>query len=95
MKKLLKQFCDFLFDDKKDYVHLIYDLDYDKELTNEDYLKIKNDILKIYNYYQKNPDKYIKKVSLLNKKAKKLNLNLVYDYLEKLINNYTKKIIIN
>ena len=51
--------------------------------------------MKIYNYYEKNPDKYIKKVSLLNKKAKKLNLNLVYDYLEKLINNYTKKIIIN
>jgi len=94
-KSYWKQFYDFLFDDKKDYIHLIYDLSYYEKLSNKNYNKIKNDILTQYNYYEKNPKKYIQKVESLNKNAKKLNLNLVYDYLEKLINSYTDNLLID
>lgn len=88
-----RQFYDYILNDKEDYVHLIYKLNYDQCISNSLYEKIKKDILNKYTFFEKNPDEYIKIVNSLNKKIKKININSMLKYLYQLISEYTDKIL--
>ena len=74
-----------------DYFQLTYDYDNEKPLNNELYNKIKNDILAIYHYLEKNENIY-KKIS---ENSLKVSQNITVDesvsYLYNLIETYTKQ----
>ena len=92
-KGYFRQFYDYILNDKEDYVHLIYKLNYDECISVSLYKKIKEDILNKYTFFEKNPDKYIKIVNSLNKKIKKININSMLKYLYRLISKYTDKVL--
>lgn len=94
-KSYWRQFTDFIYEGNKDYIHLVYDLDYDNKISTTNYNKIKTDILKIYNYFENNNSKYKKIVSNMTKKSKKLTFNYTLKYIAKLLNIYTKSLLLN
>ena len=89
-----RQSFDYLFKENRDYVHLIYDFDYEKEIPENIYKKIVSDIKDKYIYYEKNEKEYKKMVSNMKKASKKLNLDEMLKYLHTLIETYTKKLLI-
>ena len=89
-----RQSFDYLFKENKDYIHLIYDFDYEKEIPKNIYKKIVSDIKDKYIYYEKNEKQYKKMVSNMKKASKKLNLDETLKYLHTLIETYTKKLLI-
>ena len=89
-----RQYVDIFYNEHKDYIHLIYDLDYEKPISNNLYTKIKNDILNIYNKFEKNPKLYSKYVNNINKSSLKVNNDYTYKYISKLINSYTDSLFI-
>jgi hypothetical protein len=93
-KSYWKQYVDLIYKENKDYIHLIYNLNYDITITNDLYQKIKKDILKVYNYYENNIDKYKKIVKNMKKKSKKITIDYTIKYIAKLLNSYTTNIII-
>ena len=88
------QFTDIFIKENIDYIHLKYDLDYDSEISNTLYTKIKTDILEVYNFFEKNPNLYKRMVDNLKIHSSELNLENMYKYLYKLINKYTDNLII-
>jgi hypothetical protein len=93
-KDYWKQFSDLYFRENIDYVHLKYDIDFEKPLTKKLFIKISKDIENIYNNFEANPHLYAKMVNNLKKSAEKLSLNNVYEYISKMINSYTKNLLI-
>lgn len=93
-KSYWKQVIDYLLTENKDYVHLIYKTNYDIPINNNLYKKILFDINKIYEEFENNDKKYDKMVKNLKKKSEKINVENIYKYVAKLINSYTKNIII-
>jgi hypothetical protein len=93
-KGYFQQSTEYLFKENKDYVHLIYDFDYDKEIPQDIYKKIISDIKDKYIYYENNQKEYKKMVSNMKKASKKLNLDETLKYLHTLIETYTKKLLI-
>lgn len=89
-----KQYYDYILNDKEDYIHLKYKLNYDKKINDKLYKSIKIDILKIYNYLEKNPKLYDKYVENLNKKTEKINIKSALKYLHCLIESYTKNLLL-
>jgi hypothetical protein len=78
-----------------DYIHLKYDVDYDKPLSKIILNKIIKDIENVYYKFEANPILYTKMINNLKKSADKLSLNNVYEYISKIINLYTKNLLIN
>jgi len=93
-KGYFQQCTEYLFKENKDYVHLIYDFDYDKEIPQNIYKKVISDIKNKYNFYEKNNTKYKKMASDMKKASKKLNLDEMLKYLHTLIETYTSKLLI-
>ena len=93
-KGYFQQSFDYLFKENKDYIHLIYDFDYDKEIPHHIFIKCVNDIKDKYIFYEKNHNEYKKMVSNMEKASKKLNLDEMLKYLHTLIETYTKKLLI-
>ena len=93
-KGYFRQSFDYLFKEDKDYIHLIYDFNYDKEIPQEIYKKIVNDIKEKYIYYENNQKEYYKIVTNMKKASKKLNLDEMLKYLYTLIETYTTKLLI-
>jgi hypothetical protein len=93
-KGCFQQSFDYLFKENKDYIHLIYDFDYDKEIPKDIYKKIVNDIKQKYTYYENNQSEYKKVVRNMKKASKKLNLDEMLKYLHTLIETYTEKLLI-
>jgi hypothetical protein len=85
-----RQSYEYIFEENVDYIHLKYSFDYDKPISIELYEQIKSDILKIYNYFESNPEAYKKMVSNMNKKANEYTNEENYKYLHLLIQSYTK-----
>jgi hypothetical protein len=48
-------------------------------------------IIKVYNYYEKNPDKYTEMVKSGYSKVKKIKETVVYDSIYKIIKRYSKE----
>ena len=94
-KDYWKQFSDLYFRENIDYVHLKYDINFEKPLTKKIFIKISKDIENIYNKFEENPILYKQMVNNLKKSAEKLSLNNVYEYISKMINSYTKNLLIN
>ncbi len=88
-----RQYHDYIFEENKDYIHLVYDFNYDTEITPSMYNKIKNDITDIYNTLEKNPSVYQEMINHCKKKQLYLTLNSSLKYLYHLIENYTKHIL--
>lgn len=89
-----KQYYDYILNDEEDYVHLKYELNYDKKIDDKLYKTIKSDILKVYNYLEENPKSYDKIVENLNKRIKKINIKSSLKYLHCLIESYTKNLLL-
>ena len=81
-----KQVPDAFFKENVDYIHLIYDVDYNNEIPPKIYNKIKQDIIRVYTYYENNPKEYNKIVKNMIKKSKKMTMNTIFKYIAKLIN---------
>jgi hypothetical protein len=88
-----KQYSDLFYNDEEDYIHLIYDLNYDKEIDNNIYLKIKNDILFHYNKIEKNKSLYDNYSNNIKSSSSKINNEITYKYIHEIINNYTENLI--
>ena len=93
-KGYFQQSFDYLFKENRDYIHLIYDFNYDKEIPDDIYKKCINDIKEKYTYYENNQNEYKKIVSNMKKVSKKLNLDEMLKYLYTLIETYTQKLLI-
>jgi hypothetical protein len=93
-KGYFRQSFDYLFKENKDYVHLIYDFDYDKEIPQNIYIKCVNDIKEKYIYYENNQKEYKKIVSNMKKSSKKIDLDEMLKYLHTLVETYTEKLLI-
>jgi len=93
-KSYFRQSIDYLFKENKDYIHLIYNFNYDKEIPQDIYKKIINDIKQKYIYYENNQKEYDKIVTNMKKASKKLNLDEMLKYLYVLIETYTTKLLI-
>jgi hypothetical protein len=93
-KGYFQQSFDYLFKENRDYIHLIYDFNYDKEIPDDIYKKCINDIKEKYTYYENNQNEYKKIVSNMKKVSKKLNLDEMLKYLYTLIETYTEKLLI-
>jgi len=89
-----QQSFDYLFKENRDYIHLLYDFYYEKEIPQDIYKKIISDIKEKYTYYENNHNEYKKIVSNMKKASKKLNLDEMLKYLYTLIENYTDKLLI-
>jgi hypothetical protein len=89
-----KQYIDIFYKENIDYIHLVYDIDYEKPLSNSIYSKIKNDILKVYNIFEKNQNLYNKYVKNINKSSLNVNNENTYKYIALLINSYTDELFI-
>ena len=74
-KGYFQQSTDYLFKENKDYIHLIYDFNYDKEIPAEIYKKCITDIKQKYIYYENNQKEYDRIVTNMNNATKKLNLD--------------------
>ena len=93
-KGYFQQSFDYLFKENRDYIHLIYNFDYDKEIPQNIYKKVISDIKNKYNYYENNEKQYTKMVSNMKKSSKKLNLDETLKYLHTLVETYTSKLLI-
>jgi hypothetical protein len=93
-KGYFQQSFDYLFKENKDYVHLIYDFNYDEEIPQNIYIKCVNDIKNKYSYYENNNTEYKKVVNNMKKASKNLNLDEMLKYLHTLIETYTEKLLI-
>ena len=93
-KSYWKQFTNLIYKENKDYIHLVYDFDYDKKIPQNIYNNIVKDIIKVYNYYENNYEEYKKITSHMTKTSKKLTLNFTLKYIAKILNEYTKHLII-
>jgi hypothetical protein len=78
-----------------DYIHLKYDVHYDKPLTKIEYIKIKKDILKKYYEFEQNPKLYKDTVKNMNKKRRYLTVNNAFKYLYHVIEEYTHNLLID
>jgi hypothetical protein len=86
------QFFDQYFLPGEDYVEIKYywgDSLTEREKRNN-YIKTRDNILKIYNYYENNPEKYEKIVKSGYNKIKKITPEMVYNSIYKIIKNYHK-----
>ena len=88
-----RQFYDYIFNENEDYVHLVYNFDYDNPISDDLYKKIKTDLLKKYIFFEKHPEKYKEMVEHLNKNIKKLTIDSMLKYLYTLIMKYSKDIV--
>jgi hypothetical protein len=93
-KGYFRQSTDYLFNENKDYIHFVYNFNYDKEIPQEIYKKCITDIKQKYIYYENNQKEYNKIVTNMKKASEKLNLDEMLKYLYVLIETYTKKILI-
>jgi hypothetical protein len=93
-KGCFQQSFDYLFKENRDYIHLLYDFYYDKEIPNNIYKKIVSDIKDKYSFYENNQNEYKKIVSNMKKASKKLNLDEMLKYLYTLVETYTEKLLI-
>jgi hypothetical protein len=93
-KGCFQQSFDYLFKENRDYVHLLYNFYYDKEIPQHIYKKCINDIKQKYTYYENNQKEYKKMVSNMKKASKKLNLDEMLKYLYTLVETYTEKLLI-
>jgi hypothetical protein len=89
-----RQYYDFIMNDD-DYIHLKYDVHYDKPLTKIEYIKIKKDILKKYYEFEQNPKLYKDTVKNMNKKRRYLTVNNAFKYLYHVIEEYTHNLLID
>ena len=89
-----RQSFDYLFKENKDYIHLIYDFDYEKEIPENIYKKVVSDIKDKYKFYENNNTEYKKMVSNMQKASKKLDLDEMLKYLYTLIETYTEKLLV-
>jgi hypothetical protein len=85
-----RQWFDYIFEQNKDYVHLVYD-----EVNTINITKIKNDILDTYKISESEPISYKNMVDCMNRKSKKLNIKNTLKYLYRLICSYTKHILVD
>ena len=83
------QYFDYIFKENIDYIHLKYDCDYTKPISDKLYNTIKKNIINIYNFLESNPNIYIKMINNIKKKQKYLSIENSLKYLEKIINTYT------
>jgi len=93
-KGYFQQSFDYLFKENRDYIHLLYNFNYDKEIPQEIYKKCIADIKQKYNYYENNQKEYDKIVTNMKKASKKLNLDEMLKYLYVLVETYTTKLLI-
>ena len=93
-KGYFQQSYDYLFKENKDYIHLIYDFNYDEEIPKNIYIKCVNDIKEKYTYYENNENQYKKMVTNMQKASKKLDLDEMLKYLHTLIETYTEKLLV-
>jgi hypothetical protein len=89
-----KLLADSIYTENKDYIHFVYDVDYDNRIPSKIYNKIKKDILKTYYYFENHKNKYNKIVSHMTKKSKKLTFDYALKYIKRIINKYTKLLLI-
>ena len=95
-KDYWKQFSDLYFRENIDYIHLKYDIDFEKKpLSKKLFIKISKDIENIYNKFEQNPNLYKQMVNNLKKSSDKLSSKNVYEYISKMINSYTKNLLID
>lgn len=87
-----RQSYDYFFDENIDYIHLVYDVDYDRTISENTYAQIKKDLMKIYEYFESHQLDYNKTVENLKNKIKNFNVDETYSYLHKLIQEYTLKL---
>jgi len=93
-KGYFRQSTDYLFKENKDYIHFLYNVNYDKEIPQDIYKKCITDIKQKYIYYENNQKEYDKIVTNMKKASKKLNLDEILKYLHTLIETYTTKLLI-
>ena len=89
-----RQYTDLFYKENIDYIHLVYDINYEKPISNNIYSKIKNDILKVYNKFEKNKNFYNAFVKNINKSSINVNNDNTYNYIALLINSYTDSLLI-
>lgn len=89
-----RQYTDLFYKENIDYIHLVYDINYEKSISNNIYSKIKNDILKVYNKFEKNKNFYNTFVKNINKSSINVNNDNTYKYISLLINSYTDFLLI-
>jgi hypothetical protein len=87
-----RQFYDWLFEENVDYVHLVYKTSYHVPLTPKMYKRVLADIKRVYNDFEKHPEKYDAMVASMNKKARRLTVNMCFRYLHKLIWKYHENV---
>ena len=92
-KGYFQQSFDYLFTENIDYIHLIYDFDYDRVIPHNIYNKIVNNIKKKYIYYENNQNEYNSIVNNMKKSSEKLNLDEMLKYLYTSIETYTEKLL--
>jgi hypothetical protein len=86
------QFFDTYFVSGEDYIEANYywgdSLDRREQMNN--YFKLKNNLLKIYKYYENNSEEYEKIVKSGYNKIKKISSEVVYSTIYKIIKKYSK-----
>jgi hypothetical protein len=91
---LWRLWFDYLIKPNRDYIQLTYLINYEDPLDPKVYQQIKSDILKVYNYFEKNQKKYDKMVKNATIASKNITLDESLSYMYHLIQSYTKKLII-
>ena len=85
-----KQFTDIFFKEGQDYIHLKYDVNYDKQISKKLYKRIKEDLLKIYKKYNKNLKLYTKITSQCQEHAKHISTDSCFYYIHCILKKYTE-----
>jgi hypothetical protein len=86
-------FFDVIFEDRKDYINLVYHWHEGKNKKNKkNYNKLVKKIDSTYEYYENNPDEYDKMVMNGYNKVSMINQNLIYETIYLTVNAYADKL---
>lgn len=88
-----KQAHDYLFQEGEDYVHLVYDMDHFKHVSDEVYRRIKEDILDTYERYQTDPKAYEAMTRSAFRKTRQVTETEAYKYIYVLLKEYRRRLV--
>lgn len=87
------QFYESMFPENESYINFSYNNHYLQEISNDYVLKIKNDLVNKFIFFQKNPDLYNKIVNENYIKTESFTMNHIYYYIYKMFKYYNRLII--
>jgi len=87
------QFYELMFPENESYIDILCDQNFYSEISDEKVLKIKDEIINNYNYYNKNDSAYNKIVASNNEKIKYFTTEHIYYYVYQSFKYYNKLII--